>query len=142
MKKRKAMSGVVVAMTIAGFMSTGLSLSVIVDTVQNTFAGGGGFTAASSHLDTFESNFEKVCTTDTESENFRMDSGTSDYDSFQIRILNEEEYNSTSSDNIKEFNDIGEVDDCSVRADDSQEYLNMDVLYTIEEDGEGWVKIR
>lgn len=128
-------------MTIGGFMSTGLSLSVIVDTTQG-FLGGEGVSLGKSHEAKFKSNLEEVCTTDTESANFRMDSGSSTGDDFQIQILNENKYNSTKDGSPRPFDEIGEVSDCSVRVEESQETLNTDVLYTIRQDGDNWVEIR
>ena len=135
---RKAMSGVVVAMVIIGFISVGISLDAMINTVNNAF--GTGFSpTAGTQANEFESTLDSVCESDIDStESLRM--STAEDQQFQIEFTTEDEINgeTTYIEYQHPGNDEGEHEnlyddriDCGVVVDDSQEVLNPGVTYTV-----------
>ena len=137
MNKRKAEAGVIVAMTIIGFISVGISLDAMINVANNAF--GTGFTpTAGAQAGEFESTVESICDGDVgDSNTLRM--STTDADDFQIEFNphNTEEingemayvkYNHTEEDDINLRDQSG----CGVVEEDSQSILNPGVTYTVE----------
>ena len=144
MNKRKAEAGVIVAMTIIGFISVGISLDAMINVANNAF--GTGFTpTAGTQAGEFESTISSICDGDIDdSDTLRM--STTESNDFQVQFSEDSDdfaedayvkYWHTGleadEDDYSEHEELYDSGDgCGVAKSDSQETLNPGVTYTVE----------